>query len=199
MNEKNAPKEKKSGVSDIIKFSLIVVAIVIPFRLFIAQPYIVEGSSMDPTFKNGDYLIVDQVSSRFESPNRGDVIIMRYPKDPSKYFIKRIVGLPKETVIIQEGKVFIQKPIEDGAIKNGEGDTFSLNESYIVFPKSENFSTTLKEKEYFVMGDNRAGSSDSRIWGPLPERNIVGRPLLRLLPIKQIGIFPGAVDTESIQ
>ena len=106
--EKNEAKEGGSSVVDILKFALIVAAVVVPFRLFIAQPYIVEGSSMDPTFKDSDYLIVDQTYPRFGAPKRGDVIIMKYPKDTSKFFIKRIIGLPEETVIIKEGRVFIK-------------------------------------------------------------------------------------------
>ncbi|MEK7117183.1 MAG: signal peptidase I, partial [Patescibacteria group bacterium] len=92
--EENQSKDSQPSVADIIKFALIVIAIVVPFRLWIAQPYIVEGSSMIPAFKDGDYLIVDQISLRAEEPERGDVIIMKYPRDPKKFFIKRIIGLP---------------------------------------------------------------------------------------------------------
>lgn len=181
--QENESRKKGSGVMEIIKFALIVLAIVVPFRLFIAQPYIVEGSSMVPTFENGDYLIVDQVSLHLEKPKRGEVIIMRYPNNPKKFFIKRIIGLPGETIAIEGGKVSIKS--------SGAGTPEELVENYIVYKKVENFSTALKDDEYFVMGDNRAGSSDSRSWGPLPSKNIVGRPLLRLLPLKQIGILPG--------
>jgi len=181
--EENKSKEVKSNVAEIIKFALIVAAIVVPFRLWIAQPYIVEGSSMDPTFKNSDYLIVDQVSFYLKAPKRGEVVIMKYPREPSKFFIKRIVGLPGEIVIIENGKVST-KSSEKGA-------SMELSENYIVYNKNENFRATLKEGEYFVLGDNRTASSDSRTWGPLPLENIVGRPILRLLPLKNIGIFPG--------
>ena len=173
--------DKNDSIRETIKFAILVIAIIVPFRLFIAQPYIVEGSSMIPTFKNSDYLIVEQLSPLFNSIERGEVIIMKYPKDPSKYFIKRIIGLPLETIVIEGGKV---------SIKNS-ATTTSLNEPYITFNKNENFSTTLKQGEYFVMGDNRAASSDSRSWGPLPEKNIVGRPLLRLLPINNMAVLPG--------
>ena len=174
-------KEEESW-RDLFKFALIVIAIVVPFRVFIAQPYIVEGASMDPTFKNGDYLIVDQISYRFEHPERGAVIILKYPVDPSKNFIKRMIGFPGETVNIKDGKV---------SIKTASGDQVKLDEPYIKYEKVEDFQKTLGEKEYFVMGDNRAGSSDSRYWGILPEANIVGRPILRLLPFGSIGILPG--------
>lgn len=191
--EENKPKNDSqatpTGISEIIKFALIIILVVVPFRIWIAQPYIVEGSSMDPTFKNGDYLIVDQLSYHFESPKRGEVIIMKYPKDPSKYFIKRVVGLPEETIIIEGGKVFV-KGSEENAVKT------PLSEGYVVYDKIDNFTTTLKKGEYFVMGDNRKGSSDSRIWGPLPEKNVVGRPILRLLPIQEIGLLPGSVEKK---
>jgi signal peptidase I len=178
---------KKDSWLDLIKFGIMILAIVIPFRIFIAQPYIVEGASMDPTFKNGDYLIVDQISYRFEPPTRGAVIILKYPKDPSKNFIKRVIGFPGETVSINAGIV---------SIINSTG-TIKLDEPYIKLPKTENFQMTLKDSEYFVMGDNRAGSSDSRYWGPLPKEDIVGRPLIRLLPISNMGTFPGNYYNEA--
>src|SRR3989344_2581512 len=95
----------KSSVWEFVKYVAIAILIVIPFRIFIAQPYVVSGSSMDPTFKDGDYLIVDQLSKRFEAPERESVIIIRYPKDPSKFFIKRLIGFPHENVEIKDGIV----------------------------------------------------------------------------------------------
>ena len=129
---------------------------------------------MYPTFKTGDYLIVDELSYHLGKPGRGDVLVFRYPKDPSKSFIKRLIGLPGEIVNIEGGKVRI--------ISNEHPEGLDLNEPYIKLSKSESLSFTLGEDEYFVMGDNRAQSADSRIWGPVPEKNIVGRPLLRFLP-----------------
>lgn len=165
---------------ELLKLLLLSVLIVVPFRLFIAQPFIVDGASMDPTFKNSEYLIVDEVSYRFQEPERGSVIVFKYPKDPSKYFIKRIIGLPQETVIIREGEtMIISKDYPDGLV---------LNEPYIEFEKSESLSFILGEDEYFVMGDNRAGSADSRAWGAVPRENFIGRPILRLFPPS---VFPG--------
>ena len=134
--------ENKNSFWDFIKFTVIAVLIVIPIRLWVAQPFIVSGASMEPTFDNGNYLIVDEISYRFEKPKIGDVIIFRYPLDPSKYFIKRIVNIPKEG-------------------------------------------------EYFVEGDNRGASFDSRSWGNVPEKNIIGRAFLRLWPFNRISILPG--------
>lgn len=176
-------KKEKSFFRELIDFALIALLIVLPFRIFIAQPFVVSGASMDPTFKDGEYLIVDQISYRFHTPERGSVLIFKYPKDTSKYFIKRVIGLPGETVEIKSGVVTIKNP------KNPKG--FSLNEPYIVYPKSDNFSTTLSTDEYFVMGDNRLGSADSRYWGPMPTQDIVGRPILRLFPISTAGYLPG--------
>lgn len=163
-----------------LKLGIIAVFIVIPFRMFIAQPFIVDGASMDPTFRTGQYLIVDEVTYRFEAPQRGSVLIFKYPKDPSKYFIKRIIGLPGETVNIKDGVV----TIINGANPKG----FSINEPYIKLPKTDNSSFILSMDEYWVMGDNRAGSADSRMWGPVPRENFIGRPIVRLWPFN---IWPG--------
>lgn len=177
-------KEKSKGFfRELIEFALIAILIVIPFRIFIAQPFVVNGASMDPTFKNGEYLIVDQISYRFETPQRGSVLIFKYPKDPSKYFIKRVIGLPGETIDIKDGIV---------TITNKENpDGFSLEEKYIVYQKKDTFHMTLDSEEYFVLGDNRIGSADSRLWGPLPKSDIVGRPLIRLFPTSRLEMFPG--------
>ncbi len=185
MEENNKPPETNSSFWDFVKYAVVAAAIIIPFRIFIAQPYIVEGASSYPTFKDGDYLIVDQLSKRFEEPQRQEFFIIRYPKDPSKFFIKRLIGLPHDAVVIKNGEVWIYND------ENKEG--FKLEEPYVVYPKKENLSIELGENEYFVMGDNRAGSSDSRVWGTLPRENIIGRPILRLFPVGKIGVWPGAL------
>jgi len=168
---------------ELIKLILLSLVIVIPFRLYIAQPFIVDGASMDPTFKNGEYLIVDEISYRLHKPERGSVLIFRYPRNPSKFFIKRIIGLPGETVEIANGIV---------TIKNNEGE-MTLDEPYVQFTKSDNLKQTLGDDEYFVMGDNRLGSADSRIWGPVTSDKIIGRPIIRFLPF---AFFPGNVVQE---
>ncbi|MFA6270106.1 MAG: signal peptidase I [Candidatus Paceibacterota bacterium] len=182
MNEEIQIK-KPSSIWEFVRYAIIALLIVVPFRIFIAQPYIVSGLSMDPTFKDADYLIVDQLSKRFEEPKRESVVIIRYPKDPSKFFIKRMIGFPGETVDIKKGVVTIYN--------NQNKDGIKLNEPYVVYPKYDNFSIKLGTDEYFVMGDNRAGSSDSRIWGPVPRKYIIGRPIVRLLPLNQIAFWPG--------
>ncbi len=183
--EIETPRRRGGFWIEIIKFTLITLVIVIPFRIYIAQPFIVSGASMDETFADGEYLIVDQLSHRIEEPKRESVIIFKYPKDTTKYFIKRVIGLPGETVEINDGKVTIlNKDNPNGMV---------LNEPYIAEKneKKDTFSITLGKGEYFVLGDNRLGSLDSRSWGPVPEKLIVGRPLVRLLPLQRLNAFPG--------
>ncbi len=186
-NENEVPKRKKetSFFMEIFKFTIIAVVIVVPFRLFIAQPFVVNGASMDPTFETGEYLIVDQISYKFDKPDRESVVIFRYPKDKTKFFIKRIIGLPGETVELKGTSV---------KIKNAENpDGIILKEGYVAInhEKQNDLIVTLKDNEYFVMGDNRSGSSDSRTWGPVESKLIVGRPFIRLLPLQKVSLFPG--------
>jgi signal peptidase I len=186
-------KEKKveHPLTEIIRFSLIALLIVFPIRMFIAQPFIVSGASMENTFHNGEYLIVDQVTYRFEEPSRGDVVVFRYPRDPSKFFIKRVIGMPGDHIAIAGDVVTITNEMHPtGAV---------LDEFYIAgMEPSTYLEETLGDGEYFVMGDNRDKSSDSRTWGVLQERNIVGRALFRLFPVNEVGMFPGAHDSEGL-
>lgn len=176
-----------SFIKDIVKFTLLSLIIVIPIRVFVAQPFLVSGNSMVPTFDDGEYLIVDEISYYFEKPTRGQVIVFKYPYDRSKYFIKRIIGLPNETVNIDYGKISIKNA------SNPKG--LSIEESYT---KDKNWgsrktSMTLSDQEYFVLGDNRNASSDSREWGPLNSKFITGHVKLRLLPISRAEISPGSI------
>ncbi len=181
--------QQENFFTELLKLAAIAALIILPIRFFVAQPFIVSGASMDPTFKTGQYLIVDQLTYRFEHPVRGDVIIFRYPKDPSQFFIKRIIGLPGETVRIENGSVYVTET---------NGKTITLHEDYVLNVGNGNDMTkNLSTGEYFVMGDNRPESSDSRVWGVLSEKNIVGRAFLRLLPFQKIGILPGAVTVQE--
>ncbi len=174
-----------SFIVELFKYAILALVIVLPFRLFIAQPFIVSGASMSPTFETGQYLIIDQLSYRFDSPHRGDVVVFKYPNDPSKYFIKRIIGLPGETVEVRGNQVIIKDTVA--------GTERVLTEPYL--PKTSggfgNVTERLDPDEYYVMGDNRDQSSDSRQWGPVRDRYIVGRALVRLLPPTLLGLLPG--------
>ena len=179
-------KFMESAFKEILTFIVLAVLIVVPIRLFVAQPFVVEGESMHPTFESGDYLIVDELTYHFSVPKRGDVIIFRYPNDPSVFYIKRIIGLPGETVHISHGTATVSKP---------DGSTVTLDESYVVAEDATySQDTTLTGDQYFVMGDNRPRSSDSRIWGPLPKKDIMGRAFFRLLPPGKVGMLPGAAQ-----
>ena len=168
---------------ELVRFAFLALIIVIPVRLLIAEPFVVSGSSMVPTFQNSNYLIVDKLSYKFSNPQRDDVIVFRYPKDTTKFFIKRIIGLPNETVDINGNAV---------TIKNAEHpDGFTLNEPYVKNISDNITHFELKNDEYFVMGDNRSGSSDSRYWGAVNRNLITGRAFLRLMPLNEIGVFPG--------
>ena len=177
------PEVKENSFWELIKFALLALLIVVPIRTFVAQPFIVSGSSMVPTFHDGQYLIVDELTYRFHEPERGDVIIFRYPKDPKKYFSRRIVGLPEETRVLQDHYTLIK----NNEFPNG----FALEEPFVKNTASNSLTVTLKKDEYFVMGDNRVASSDSRVWGTLPRKLIIGRAFLRLLPVTEAAILPG--------
>lgn len=170
-------------VLDFVKVFAVAVAIIIPVRWFLFQPFVVTGNSMEHNFQDGNYLIVDELSYRLREPQRGEVVVMRFPQDTSQYFIKRIVGLPQERLVIKDGRVVIYNQ------DNPDGKT--LDESYL---KSQNLTygnidRSLGSDEYFVLGDNRLSSSDSRFWGPLSRRDIVGRVYVRVLPVKNFELY----------
>lgn len=184
-------------------YVLLALGLAIFIRFFIAAPYVVSGSSMEPTFDNWDYLITDRLSYDISPPERGDVVVFCLPNSGEcsmfqrivngelhapRTLIKRIIGLPGETVSVLGSEVTISNPAHP------EG--FILDEPYLA---NENLggpsgvTRTLSEGEYFVMGDNRRVSSDSRVWGVLPQENIVGQVLVRLFPLSKIGLLPGTV------
>lgn len=176
---------------ELIRFILVVLVVVIPIRAFVAQPFIVSGHSMDPTFSDGEYLIVDELTYRFQEPHRGDIIVFRPPTDKSKFYIKRIIGLPGEKIEVNNGTVTIfPKDNSDGIV---------LDEPYIAKKSADTDKTwELGPDDYFVMGDNRTESSDSRAWGTLDENAIVGRAFIRLLPVQEIKLKPGEYDYKEI-
>ena len=186
IKEKNSLRKESGWQSfwELARFTIIAIIIVIPIRIFIAQPFIVSGSSMSPTFENGQYLVVDELSYKLNDPERGDVAIFKYPKDTKKFFIKRVIGLPNETINIKGSDVTI--------INEKNPDGFIIDQPYVINTANNDLTFELKDEEYFVMGDNRSASSDSRSWGAVSRKLMVGKAFLRLLPINKIGILPGS-------
>lgn len=191
----------ESAPRSFVWYALLALGLALFIRFFIAAPYVVSGASMEPTFDNWDYLITDRVSYRLEAPERGDVIVFCLPGQEAcsiterlsegefqapRTLIKRIIGLPGETVIVNgEGVRIINE-------ENPQG--FLLNETYVQATNlggPTGMSLTLQPGEFFVLGDNRRVSSDSRTWGVLPGSDIVGRVIVRLFPLSKAGILPG--------
>ena len=188
----------KGFIKETVQFLAIALVIGFPIRFFVAQPFIVNGESMVPTFEDSDYLIVDELTYAIKKPERGDIIVFHNPNNNknAEFFIKRIIGLPSETVTIEDDKVRIENKEHPSG--------FVLNEQYLRDRHTGTLTRTLGAKDYFVMGDNRGASFDSRSWGPLKQNLITGRVLLRLWPIAHAGYFPGkatyenSIDSETV-
>jgi len=177
--------EPAASYKTLVVYTLIALTVAIFVRFFVAAPYIVSGASMEPTFDSWHYLIVDRLSYEIGEPQRGDVIVFEFPQDPTRSFIKRVIGLPGETVVLSGTKVEIQNE------EHPKG--FILDEPYIAeeLERPSFITVTLGSDEYFVLGDNRLESADSRVWGTLQRDFIAGRAYVRLFPFSQLDILPG--------
>ena len=170
-------------ILEIIKVVLISLAIIVPVRYFLIQPFYVKGASMEPNFFDHEYLIINEISYRLDSPQRGDIVVFKYPRDTSQYFIKRVIGLPGETLAIKDGRITVYND------KNQDG--LLLDETYLD-ASAKTFgdrTVTLGPDEYFVMGDNRLASFDSRSFGPVKKSYIVGKVWIRGWPFDKLKIF----------
>lgn len=174
------------GAGELIQVALLVTAIVLPVRYFLVQPFYVEGASMEPTFFNKEYLVIDELSYRLRQPERGEVVVLRYPSNPSLFFIKRIIGLPGDMVRMSGGKVSIQPA---GGTEAPLDESQYLPSDVQTIVAGGDKTVTLGADEYYVMGDNRGNSLDSRIFGVLPKKDIVGRVMLRGWPLDRLGWF----------
>ena len=164
---------------------VVIIAVVTVFfiRTVLIQPFLVSGASMEPNFSSGDYLLIDELSYRLREPDRGEVVVFKYPNNPSVYYIKRIVGLPGEKVVIKGGDITVFNSEHLEGIK--------VNEEYLNpgIKTSGNSEVVLSNEQYFVLGDNRNYSYDSRSWGPLLKTDLIGLVRLRLLPITKAQAF----------
>lgn len=168
---------------EVIQIIVISCAIIIPIRYFLIQPFYVKGASMEPNFYNSEYLIIDELTYRMRAPERGEIVVFRYPRDPSEFFIKRVIGVPGETVEISDGHVTIYNTDHPNGVL--------LTESYLNDAPTEGMKkTTLNANEYWVMGDNRAESMDSRSFGPVTRDHFIGRVWVRGLPLNRASLFP---------
>lgn len=160
-----------------IKVVVISFAIILPIRYFLIQPFYVEGASMEPSFHSKEYLIIDELTYRLSDPQRGDVAVMRYPREPKQFFIKRIIGLPGERIELINGTVYV--------------NSTSLAEEYVPEDASDDSMAeiTLDSDEYFMLGDNRGNSLDSRVFGPVKRKYLIGRAWIRGWPIHRISVF----------
>lgn len=168
---------------DIIETFVIALAMFVLMYLFLFQPHQVKGNSMYPNFHDEEYLLTNKITYRLSEPKRGDVIVFKAPKNEEYDYIKRIVGLPGDTIKIEDCNVFINnQPLKEEYLSENictsSGRTWQAGKSIM-----------LSENEYFVAGDNRPYSSDSRDWGTVPETNIVGKAWFRYWPADRIGII----------
>ena len=169
---------------EFLKIVIIALVIVLPIRYFLFQPFIVKGASMVPNLQSGDYLIVDEISYRIGNPQRGDIVVLKYPLDTTQRFIKRVIGLPGETIEIKDGKIMILK----------DGKNITLDEKkYLpsLLSTDGDVNVTLDIGKYFVLGDNRQFSYDSRMWGILPREDIIGKAFFRVFPISTMTYISG--------
>ena len=172
-------------VFELVKIVVISLVIIIPVRYFLIQPFYVKGASMEPNFYDHEYLIIDEISYRFNEPKRGDIVVFRYPRNPQEYFIKRLIGIPGDEIQIKDGYVYI--------LNNNNPDRVRLEEPYLS-PGVKTYGLTeevvvLGDDEFYVLGDNRNSSKDSRSFGPVNRSYITGRVLLRGWPFDRIQLF----------
>lgn len=185
MQSSSSPDIKNGSQRSLLGYTVIALGLALFIRFFVAAPYVVQGASMEPNFEDWQYLIVDRVSYDFRAPERGDIIIFDLPQDTSRALIKRVIGLPGETVTLSGQSVTI--------VNAEHPQGLTLKEPYLDAANlagSDEMRITLDPEEYFVLGDNRRVSADSRLWGTLPRKDIVGRVLLRLYPFSKISVLP---------
>lgn len=173
----------KNNLTELIEFTAIVGAIVVVLHFFVAEPHKVSGTSMVPNFLDGDYIITDKVTKQFEPLQRGEVIILKNPRETSVAFIKRIIGLPGERIKVENNHVYINGTVLDEPyLPTG---TNTIGGAYL----TEGVEKTIPDNYFFVMGDNRSASSDSREWGPVDKSLIIGHPFLRYWPPDRVELI----------
>jgi len=168
---------------ELVKIALLALVTILLIRYYLFKPFYVKGASMEPTFYEKEYLIIDEITYRFREPERGEVIVFRYPENPKEYFLKRIIGLPGETIKITEGKIYIYNQTHPEGV--------AIDEKYLTdsVKTSGDKIKVLGKNEFFVLGDNRENSYDSRRFGPVDRSLIVGRTWFRGWPLNRMQIL----------
>ncbi len=168
---------KKSVVGEFFESIIIAVVLATLIRLFLFQPFFIPSGSMEPTLRPGDRIIVNKIIYRLTEPRRGDVLVFRYPLDPQKDYIKRVVGLGGETVGARNGELIINNQV--------------VPEPYLPAGLAFNDFGPIQVpgESFFMMGDNRNNSQDSRVWGPVPANHVVGKAVLIFWPLNRIGLI----------
>ena len=182
-------------IVDIVETIVVAIAIFLVVYLFLLQPHQVKGASMEPNFHDGEYILTDKISYRFGEPRRGDIVIFKAPTNPDVDFIKRIIALPGEKVEIKNDKIVV--------FNNTHPDGFTLAEPYEIMEPitggsylREGKTATVPANSYFVFGDNRTHSFDSREWGPVSRKAIIGKAWVRYWPVSRISIIRRISFTE---
>lgn len=170
---------------EVVKVVAMALIIVVVVKHFLFQPFYVKGASMEPNYEDHEYLIIDELTYRFRDPARGEVVVFRYPNDPSQYFIKRVIGLPGDSIVVNSQGIILNGVVFDESVY------LSADVSTV-----GNVDITLSPDQYFVMGDNRQSSLDSRIFGPIDRSDIVGRTWFRAWPFNRLTHF--SAPTYSI-
>lgn len=172
---------------ELIKLGLFAIVTIFLVRYFLFKPFYVRGASMEPNFFDREYLIIDELSFRLREPQRGEIVVFHYPGNRSEYFLKRLIGLPGERVKVKEGEIIIYNQ------ENPEG--LILQEPYLApgLRNRPDVSYNLGSTQFFVLGDNRNSSFDSRFFGPIEKKEIVGRVLLRGYPFNRFQLFTSSV------
>ncbi len=172
---------------EVVKVVVFALAIIVPIRYFLVQPFYVKGASMEPNFEDHEYLLIDEISYRFREPARGEVVVLRNPSRESEFFIKRIVGLPGDTVQFEDGRIRIVDTVNPSGFILDESAYLAGGIPTNAQPGRAAF--TLALKQYLVLGDNRPFSLDGRSFGPIPRREIVGRVWIRAFPLNRFDLF----------
>lgn len=170
---------------DILESIVVALAIFVVVYLFLFQPHQVKGASMEPNFHDGEYILTNKFQYHFETPKRGDVIVFKSPQNPDIDYIKRVIGLPGDRVKLIDNHFYINgTKLEESYIAP---ELFTYNGQYL----KDNMEVVIPQDYYFVAGDNRPRSSDSREWGPIERSSIIGKSQFRYWPFDRMGLIEG--------